>query len=147
MSTDLERRPDTWPQRLSDWFDVPDLVRWFDRVGRLEEFIRIEESMQDGRLEIRAELPGIDPQRDVDISIADGLLTIRAERKEEAATETAGRYRSEFRYGAYTRTLRVPAEVQPTDITASYKDGILTVSVPMPATSPREVVKVPVTRV
>jgi HSP20 family protein len=146
MSTVLERHPDTWPQRISDWFDVPDLVRWFDRVGRFEEFIRIEESMQDGRLEIRAELPGIDPQRDVDISIANGLLTIRAERKEEAATETAGRRRSEFRYGAFTRTVPVPEEVRPADITVSYKDGILTVTVPMPAKPAAEAIKVPVTR-
>lgn len=146
MSTVLERRPDTWPQRLSDWFDVPDLVRWFDRVGRFDEFIRIEESMHDGHLEIRAELPGIDPQRDVDISIADGLLTIRAERKEETSADGGGRRRSEFRYGAYTRAVPVPEDIKPADITATYKDGILTVIVPAPAKAESQVVKVPVTR-
>ncbi len=146
MSTVLERRADTWPQRLSDWFDVPDLARWFDRVGRFDEFIRIEESMHDGQLEIRAELPGIDPERDVDISIADGLLTIRAERKEDSSVETAGRRRSEFRYGACTRTVPAPDEVRAADIKATYKDGILTVVVPMPAKPQSQVVKVPVTR-
>jgi HSP20 family protein len=146
MSTVLERRTDTWPQRLSDWFDVPDLARWFDRVGRFDEFIRIEESMHDGQFEVRAELPGIDPERDVDISIADGLLTLRAERKEDSSVEAAGRRRSEFRYGSYTRTVPVPDEVRPADIRATYKDGILTVVVPMPAKPESQAVKVPVTR-
>lgn len=146
MTTMIERRPDTWPQRLSEWFDVPDIVRWFDRVGRLDEFIRIEESMHDGALEIRAELPGIDPDRDVDIAVADGLLTIRAERKEESEEQAGGRRRSEFRYGSFTRTVAVPEEVRPADISASYRDGILTVHVPMPAKAQREVTKVPVTR-
>lgn len=150
MSTMIDRRSDTWPQRLSEWFDVPDILRWFDRVGRLEEFIRIEECMRDGTLEIRAELPGIDPDRDVDIAVADGLLTIHAERREESTEESTDepptRRRTEFRYGAFTRTVAVPEQVQPSDITASYRDGILVVSVPMPSRPPSEVTKVPVTR-
>jgi len=150
----LERRVDTWPQRLSDWFDMPDLTRWFDRVGRFEDFIRIEETVVDGSLIVKAELPGIDPERDVDISIAEGVLTIQAERHEERHEEhvgdttgdTAGHTRSEFRYGSFSRSVMVPKSVKTGDITATYHDGILTVTVPMPAQKQAAVTKIAVAR-
>jgi HSP20 family protein len=142
----LERRVDTWPQRLSDWFDMPDLTRWFDRVGRFEDFIRIEETVVDGSLIVKAELPGIDPERDVDISIAEGVLTIHAERHEERHDEHVGDTRSEFRYGSFSRSVMVPKSVKTGDITATYHDGILTVTVPMPAQKQAAVTKIPVAR-
>jgi HSP20 family protein len=146
----LERRVDTWPQRLSDWFDMPDLTRWFDRVGRFEDFIRIEETVADGTLVVKAELPGIDPERDVDISVAEGVLTIHAERHEERRDEqvggSPGRTRSEFRYGSFSRSLAVPKSVKTGDITATYHDGILTVTVPMPEEKHTAVTKIPVAR-
>jgi HSP20 family protein len=146
----LERRVDTWPQRLSDWFDMPDLTRWFDRVGRFEDFIRIEETVVDGSLIVKAEMPGIDPERDVDISVADGVLTIHAERHaerhEEHVGDTAGHTRSEFRYGSFSRSVMVPKGVKTGDITATYHDGILTVTVPMPTQKQAAVTKIPVAR-
>lgn len=142
----LDRRVDTWPQRLSDWFDMPDLTRWFDRVGRFDDFIRIEESRSNGTLVVKAELPGIDPDRDVDISVAEGILTIHAERREDNVSETGGHTRSEFRYGSFSRSLSVPKSVKTADIKATYHDGILTVTVPMPAEKHGAVTKIPVAR-
>ena len=142
----LERRVDTWPQRLSDWFDMPDLARWFDRVGRFEEFIRIEETITDGSLVVKAELPGIDPDHDVDISVADGILTIHAERRAENVSDTEGRTRSEFRYGSFSRSVTVPKSVKTSDIKATYHDGILMVTVPMPASKQAAATKIPVAR-
>lgn len=142
----LDRRVDAWPQRISDWFDMPDLARWFDRVGRFDEFIRIEESLSNGSLVVKAELPGIDPERDVDITVADGLLTMRAERRDDSVTEASGRRRTEFRYGSFTRTIAVPKDVKTTDITATYHDGILIVTVPVPAGKPPKAARVPVQR-
>ena len=76
---------------------------------------------------IRAELPGIDPDKDVEITLKDRMLTIagkREERHEEGQ-------RSEFFYGRFMRTLTLPSGATGEDISASYKDGILEVAVPM----------------
>jgi HSP20 family molecular chaperone IbpA len=113
--------------RLMDWFDnlLPTDVTWrgFDRAA-----IKVEEFTRDGKFVVRAELPGIDPAADVDVSVTDGMLTIRAERKEEHTEDR----RSEFSYGRFVRTLTLPSGVDESAITAEYKDGILEVSVPMP---------------
>jgi HSP20 family protein len=112
----------------------------------MDEMIRVEETVNDDHLTIKAEMPGIDPAKDVEIEFADGLLTISAERREEEKTEDNGRTVSEFRYGSFRRTLRVPKDAKPEDVTAEYKDGILTILVPLPKATTPEVTKVAVTR-
>ena len=139
MSTLSPFRPDPLLQRLSDWFDEP-LGRW--SRTRMEHFIRVEETMTDGSLVIRAELPGVDPESDIDIDVANGTLTISAER-EESSTGGDGHF-SEFRYGTFRRTLRVPSDLDPASISAEYHHGILTVTVPIPAPAAPEAVKIPI---
>jgi HSP20 family protein len=114
---------------------LPPLVAWHD--GRM----RIEEEMQDGTLVIRAELPGIDPDKDVEIDVTDDRLTIRAERRSEETEKKEGSYRSEFRYGSLVRMVALPKGTGIDDVKATYKDGILEVRMPMPAvvTEPRKV--------
>ena len=111
--------------RLFEGF--PPLVAWHD--GRM----RIEEEMQDGTLVIRAELPGIDPDKDVEIMVTDDRLTIQAERRSEETEKKEHSYRSEFRYGSLMRTVALPKGTTTGDVTATYTDGILEVLVPMPA--------------
>ncbi len=116
---------------LLDW---PDFFRRLERVGPFfgEGFLRIEEYVADGTLVIRAELPGVDPDKDVELTLGDGALYIRAERRQEKETkrDEEGYYRSELRYGAFTRTIALPSGVKEEDITATYKDGILEIRVP-----------------
>ncbi len=96
-----------------------------------EDLIRVDE-FRDGSTEvIRAELPGIDPAKDVELTVADGVLRIRAERRIEEKSEDKGYTRHEMRYGSLTRTLPLPEGVRENDISASYKDGILEVRVPL----------------
>ena len=83
---------------------------------------------------LRAELPGIDPAKDVDITVSDGRLTIKAERTEKA--ESKGR--SEFSYGSFVRSVSFPAGANEDDITATYDQGILTVSVGVSETTTAE---------
>jgi HSP20 family molecular chaperone IbpA len=92
--------------------------------------LRLEEELSEGRYEIRAELPGVDPANDVDVTVRDGQLTIKAERTKKI--ETNGR--SEFAYGSFVRTVSLPVGANEDDITATYEDGILTVSIPVPGT-------------
>jgi HSP20 family molecular chaperone IbpA len=87
--------------------------------------MRLEDEMKEGRYEIRAEIPGIDPAKDVDITVHNGELTIKAERTEKK--EFSGR--SEFSYGSFVRTVSLPTSANDDDIKATYDNGILTVSV------------------
>lgn len=92
---------------------------------RQAPMIRCEEFTRDGNYVLRAELPGIDPESDVEVSVNNGVLTIHGERKEEEHD----RGRTEFRYGAFTRSLTLPAGANEDDVTAVYDKGILEVSV------------------
>ena len=72
-----------------------------------------------------AELPGIDPDKDVEITIQDGVLNVHGERREEHKDHQ----RSEFFYGSFSRSVALPKGADVDDTRASYKDGILEVSV------------------
>jgi HSP20 family protein len=106
---------------LVDWFEEPLLTRW----PYLAQPIRVEEYADDSRYLVKAELPGIDPSNDVEVTVGSGCLTIRAERSDKIE----GKHRSEFRYGSFSRSLTLPADAVEDDATATYQAGILTVSV------------------
>jgi HSP20 family protein len=87
--------------------------------------MRMEEHMTGGRYVVQAELPGVDPAKDIEVSVAKGILTIRAERHEEFQ----GQHHSEFRYGTFTRHIALPVTADASDIKATYHWGILEVSI------------------
>jgi HSP20 family protein len=89
--------------------------------------LRLEDETREGIYEVRAELPGVDPVEDVEVTVRDGRLTIKALRTR--ATESNGL--SEFSYGSSSRTVPLPAGADEDEISATYDRGILTVSVPM----------------
>jgi HSP20 family protein len=99
----MDRLFDEWMRSLS--MRRPFGVDW---DWRGEELIRVDE-YRDGNTEvIRAELPGVDPEKDVEITVNDGILRIRAERRIEEKTEDKGYLRHELRYGSLTRSLPLP---------------------------------------
>jgi HSP20 family protein len=153
MAMQIERRlPGLWPGWLSQTMprsildplmDLEPMMPsgWSDRDG-----MHLEEFRDDDTLVVRAELPGIDPDTDVEITVSDGSLCIRAERREShERTGNGDFYRSEFRYGQFTRTLPLPAGAGADDVKASYDDGILEIRLPMASPSP-SVSRVAVTR-
>jgi HSP20 family molecular chaperone IbpA len=95
----------------------------------LAPYVRVEDSMEEGAYVIRAEIPGIDPDKDVEVSVENDLLTIRGERREE----TKDKNRREFHYGSFRRTVSLPKGADAEKITASYTDGVLEVRVPTTA--------------
>jgi HSP20 family protein len=95
------------------------------------QVMRIEERIQNGRYEVRAEMPGIDPDKQAKITVAKGILTIQAERPEEDGTG-----HSEFRYGSFCRKVALPENADETHIQACYNNGILEVSVALQADQP-----------
>ncbi|CQD15134.1 Hsp20/alpha crystallin family protein [Mycobacterium sp. 050128] len=86
--------------------------------------MRLEDEMKDGRYIVRAELPGVDPAKDIDITVREGQLSIKAERTEKKDFDG----RSEFSYGSFVRTVSLPAGADEDNIQATYDKGILTVS-------------------
>lgn len=129
-----------WPASLMP--DIADL--WTTALAPLTEWnpahrahlIRVEDTVEDGRYVVRAEIPGIDPGKDVEVNVHDGYLTIRAERSEKH--EEKGR--SEFNYGSFSRTVALPADADDEGIVADYTKGILTVRVPLNE-QPKELTK------
>ncbi len=96
--------------------------------------MRLEDEMKDGRYVVRAEMPGVDPEKDVEITVRDGQLTIKAERSEKKDFDG----RSEFSYGSFARTVSLPAGADEDKIEATYDKGILTVSVAVSEPKPAE---------
>lgn len=96
--------------------------------------MRLEDEVKDGRYLVRAEIPGVDPAKDIDVTVRDGQLTIKAERSEKKDFDG----RSEFSYGSFIRTVALPAGADEEDIDAAYDNGILTVSVAISEAKPAE---------
>ena len=137
MSTLLRRDPKTVFPDLVDWFEAPFLTL----RPYLGQPIRIEEYVEGDHYMIRAELAGMDPDKDIEITVGSGYLTISAERSDKIETK----HRSEFRYGSFTRSLALPVNADEDAVTASYRDGILTISVGMKAEKKESAKKIEVT--
>jgi len=110
-----------------------DLVDWLEsefpalRPFTGQQMMRVEDYQDGDDYVVRAELPGIDPDKDVDLAVQDGVLTVKAERREERKDP----HRSEFRYGSFSRSFTLPAGTDENNIRATYRDGILEIRVPV----------------
>lgn len=138
MSTKKETTAVEPAAPVFDPFGFTNLFHWPARFGRTwPDFVRddstrinVEEFVEDDELHIRAEIPGVDPDEDIEITVDSGRLTIRAERENRTESTEDG-YRSEFRYGSFSRVLPLPEGAKFEDVHATYKDGILDVRVPI----------------
>lgn len=113
-------------------------LRWpvFPLLGMTKNYpMRLEEFTDDGHLVVRAELPGLDPDKDIEVVVNQGQLTIHAERRTERRTETKrdekGGYYSEWRYGSFERTVPLPVGTGREDASATYDKGVLEVRMPV----------------
>jgi HSP20 family protein len=129
-------------------FDFPELWRrMFDNDLEAGGWLRVEEFRDGDTFVIRGELPGIDPDRDVELSLSDGVLRISARREERKEHKGDDGFRTEFRYGTFVRNVVLPPGVREEDIKASYKDGILEVRIPMPQEEKEpEAKKIPISK-
>jgi HSP20 family protein len=109
-----------FPELPTVWRDLP-----------VEPTLKVEEFEDGDTVVVRAEMPGMDPDKDVEIMVSEGRLHIRAVRHAETKTEDAKGFRTEFQYGSFERTMRLPTGAAEGDVTASYKDGILEVRIPI----------------
>ena len=95
--------------------------------------IKVEEYVEGDQLVVRAEVPGVDPERDIDVSVDNGVLTISAERRESNREKFDRGFHSEFRYGSFVRQIRLPAGTSPEVVSATYTDGVLEIRMPKPS--------------
>ena len=130
---------------LTTWRPLRDLDRMRSEMDRLWEAffegrprrrtdeaewlpsVDVSETKND--IVVKAELPGMDP-KDIDISLSDGHLIIRGEKKQEREENEEDYHFIERSYGSFTRSIQLPKQVKHDKINASYKNGILKVVLP-----------------
>ena len=136
MRSELDRMFDDfgWPS-----FRWP----WFERLRTAEEawFPETDVFEKDNRLFAKIDLPGM-KKEDVKVEVTDGQLAISGERKREAEEKGEQFYRCEREYGSFYRAVPLPEGVKTEDVKATFTDGVLEVSVPLPARPEAKVRKV-----
>jgi HSP20 family protein len=165
-----EATPATQPTKAADWQPFEILRNQVDRLFRdfqtgfwqapfsralpdIESFWRgnlgfnvtpaIDIVEKDNAFVVTAELPGLDA-KNIDVQVSDGMLTIKGEKQEEKEEKTKDRHVSERRYGSFRRSLQVPGGVDAEKIEASYKSGVLTVTLPKSPEAQKKVKTIPV---
>jgi HSP20 family protein len=124
----LSRR---WP-RLMDW----NLPAGFDRG-----FPKMDILDHDNDIEVQAALPGL-KKEDLEVSVNNQTLTIRTSHKEEKKQEEGKYFRREIARGEFQRTVSLPGNVDDANAKASFKDGILTITIPKTEKSKRKTIEV-----
>ena len=117
------------------------------RPAKLEEggeFLPALDLAETGNeLVVKCEVPGLDP-KDIDISLSDGMLTIKGEKKQEREEKETDYHLVERSYEAFTRSIQLPKEVQGDKISASYKNGILKITLPKSEEAKKKEIKIKV---
>lgn len=121
-----------------------DEIAGFNRELKANWMPAIEMQDREDRIILRAEIPGIDA-KDLDVQVARDTVTISGETRQEQQTEDRGFWHSEFRYGKFQRTIPLPVAVENEHVEASYKDGILTLTLPKVAEAINRVVHINLT--
>lgn len=112
---------------------VAEVLSWFDNDtpfafrADATPLVRIEDFVDDGTYVLRAEVPGLDPDKDLEVTVTGDTLSIRGERHEEEQDKR----HHEIHYGEFIRTVRLPQGAHTDDVHASYRDGVLEVRVPV----------------
>jgi len=114
-----------------------------DAASGTGEAILVDEYRDGGVYVVRAALPGIDPDQDVELTAEDGELRITVNERSDDGRDYV---RRELRRSASTRSLPLPERARPTDISASYRDGILEIRIPLAEPPAAESTRITVTR-
>ena len=96
---------------------------------------QVEVFERNGKLNIRADLPGLSKD-DIDVDITNDAVVIRGERQQQKEENEEGYYRSERSYGSFYRAIPLPSGVKPEEANATFRDGVLEITMPAPARQP-----------
>ena len=126
-----------WPfPRSAEW---PELGLLGSLLHPETAGIRVEEIVDGDNLVIRAELPGINPDKDVEVSISNSMLHIDAKREDKIEHKDHDGFHTEFRYGSFSRSIALPPDAYEHEVHATYENGILEVRLPIAVTSTRKI--------
>lgn len=112
-----------------------------ERPGEWFPALDISETKND--IVVKTEIPGLD-HKEIDISLSDGVLTIKGEKKQEKESEKENYHLVERSYGTFIRSVRLPQEVKTDKINASYKNGLLKITLPKSEESKKKEIKIKV---
>ena len=90
---------------------------------------RVDMRETDTAIEIQAELPGV-TEKDIEVQLADGILTLKGEKKQEREEKEKGYYLMERAYGSFLRQIPIPIEVEEDKVEAKFDKGVLTITLP-----------------
>jgi HSP20 family protein len=136
-------------ERFRSEFD--DFLEKFGLEGRLfkerEQMLRpsVEAYVEDDTFRVRVDLPGID-SANIDVKVTGGTLTIKGSREQKLDTTKQDYLQREIRYGSFERSISMPEGIKAEDLKASYRDGVLELTAPMPKQSTAGGVKIEVKR-
>jgi HSP20 family protein len=102
------------------WPEMPALGEWQPTLDVTEDKDAVT---------VKVELPGVE-QKDIGVTLQEGVLTVKGEKREETEEKGKQYHRVERSYGAFARSIRVPAAVQAEKVTATFKDGVVTITLP-----------------
>jgi len=143
MSHYIVKRTELEPRTNDVWGLQSDINRLFDAFMSPLDTAETHSAMVPkldvaelkDRFEIKAELPGME-EKDIDLSIEDGLLTISGEKKAETEEKDKGYYLKECSYGTFSRSVRLPDNIADDKIEAKFKKGVLTIDLPKKEIAP-----------
>jgi len=139
-STDLERLRHEFDDLLERFgFDRGEFKTWPVASNRPA----IESSVDGDKFVVRVDLPGVDP-KNIDVQVANGILTVKGTREEKRESNKASVFRREIRYGSFERSISLPEGITAENLNAVHRDGVLELSAPLPKESAAKTVKVQV---
>lgn len=139
--TEMEKRFEEFFRRPFSLFGPS----WFPEMRlEREEISPIVDIFEEGNdVVVKAELPGM-KKEDIDVNITGDVITISGEKKKEEKIEKKNYYKVERSYGSFTRTFRIPTEVQTDKAKANFKDGVLELRVPKTEEAKKKEKKIPI---
>jgi HSP20 family protein len=102
------------------WAEMPTLGEWQPTLDVTEDKDAVT---------VKAELPGVE-QKDITVSLQEGVLTIKGEKRAEKEEKDKRYHRVERSYGAFYRSIRMPAAVDAGKVAATFRDGVVTITLP-----------------
>ena len=124
-----------WGTDLTPWRSVGEVVKAYSP--------KVDVTDSEREVRVTAELPGME-EKDVEVSFSGDVLTIQGEKRAEHEEKGQQVYRLERSYGAFCRTIPLPAPVEEGKVSASFKNGVLTVTLPKTAEAQQKAARIPV---
>ncbi len=138
---DIEKARSEMDRLLDTFLFGRPRTRGFAEEGEWHPPIDVAET--ESGLVVNVEIPGMDP-KDIDILLSEGTLLVKGEKRQDAGEEKADYHLLERNYGTFTRSIRPPMEVRSDKVSASYKNGLLEITLPKSEEAKKKKIKIKV---